>query len=81
MALQSFRPETPRQGHLFGDPGPDNLVLMETVDHLIRKMERGTVDFAAAGVPGGREWTMKRQQRSPPIPDSWANVPVATAEE
>jgi DNA polymerase V len=81
VALQKIRPETPRQGHLFGDPDPADAALMETVDHLNRTMGRGTVGFAAAGVPGNRTWTMKREQRSPHYTTRWSDLPVARAEE
>lgn len=79
VTLQKLRPETPRQGHLFDDPDSDDMALMDAVDRLNRKMGRGTVGFAAAGVRGKREWTMKRKQRSPHYTTRWADLPVAKA--
>jgi len=80
VILQQLRPETPRQGHLFDDPDPDDVALMDAVDQLNRTMGRGTVGFAAAGVRGERDWTMKREQRSPHYTTQWSDLPVAKAE-
>jgi len=80
VTLQTLRPETPRQGHLFGDPDPEEAALMDAVDRLNRTMGRGTVGFAAAGVQGEREWTMKREQRSPHYTTRWSDLPVANVE-
>jgi DNA polymerase V len=81
VTLQKLRPETPRQGPLFGDPDPDDAALMDAVDRLNREMGRGTVGFATAGVRGEREWTMKREQRSPHYTTRWSDLPVARAED
>ena len=81
VTLQKLRPEMPRQGHLFGDPDPEDAALMDAVDHLNQTMGRGTVGFAAAGVRGERDWTMKREQRSPHYTTRWSDLPVAKAED
>ncbi len=43
---------------------------MEAIDYINREYGKGATGLAAAGLPGGegnlgREWTMKRQKRSP----------------
>ncbi|WP_259046367.1 DUF4113 domain-containing protein [Salinibacter ruber] len=43
---------------------------MEAADFINREHGKGAIGLAAAGLPGGkenlgREWTMKRQKRSP----------------
>lgn len=79
VVLQPLRPETPRPGHLFGSPVPEDASLMDAVDHLNREMGRGTVGFAAAGVRGERGCAMKRERRSPHYTTRWSDLPVARA--
>lgn len=79
ITLQDLRPETPRQGHLFDDPEPEDAALMTAIDHLNRRMGRETVHFAAAGLRDHREWAMKREMRSPRYTTHWNELPVAQA--
>jgi DNA polymerase V len=79
VRLQALRPEEPRQGHLFEEADAADEALMAAVDQLNRTMGRGTVGFAAAGVAGQRDWTMKREMRSPHYTTRWRDLPVAAA--
>jgi DNA polymerase V len=77
VTLQALRPEDAGQGHLFRQPSSADDALMDAVDQINREMGRDTVGFAAAGVPGDRDWTMKREMRSPHYTTRWADLPVA----
>ena len=79
VALQALRPEDAGQGHLFRDRTAADDALMDAVDELNQDMGRGTVGFAAAGLSGKRDWTMKREMRSPHYTTRWADLPVAHA--
>ena len=79
MRLQALRPEGTGQGHLFRGRDAGDDALMAAVDHLNQTMGRDTVGFAAAGLAGERDWTMKREQRSPHYTTRWADLPVAQA--
>jgi DNA polymerase V len=57
---------------------------MEAVDRINREHGTRAVGLAAAGLSGGegnfgREWTMKRQKRSPRYTTRWDELPVAHA--
>jgi DNA polymerase V len=79
VALQDLRPEGTGQGHLFRQESSADDALMEAVDQINREQGRGTVTFAATGRPDARDWTMKREQRSPHYTTRWADLPVAHA--
>jgi len=79
VRLQALRPEGTGQGHLFREDTDEDEALMAAVDRLNREMGRGTVGFAAAGVAGRRDWTMKREMRSPHYTTRWADLPEARA--
>jgi len=79
VALQALRPEDAGQGHLFRNRTAADDALMDAVDELNREMGRGTVGFAAAGRSGERDWTMKREMRSPHYTTRWSDLPVAHA--
>jgi DNA polymerase V len=79
VTLQNLRPETVRQGHLFRERTDEDDALMSAVDTLNRTMGRDTVGFAAAGMAGERDWTMKREKRSPHYTTRWADLPVVQA--
>ena len=79
VRLQALRPEGTGQGHLFRGRDAGDDALMAAVDHLNQTMGRDTVGFAAAGLAGERDWTMKREQRSPHYTTRWADLPVAQA--
>ena len=88
VKLYDIRPSRPHQESLFGGSvtgrrrSADER-LMEAVDRVNRKHGRGTLRLAAAGLPGsetaGRDWTMKRQNKSPRYTTRWAELPVAKA--
>jgi DNA polymerase V len=77
--LGSARAEDAGQGHLFRERSSQDDALMDAVDQINRTMERDTVGFAAAGVAGERDWTMKREMRSPHYTTRWSDLPVARA--
>jgi DNA polymerase V len=79
VQLQALRPASARQGHLFAGRDAEDDALMAAVDGLNREMGRGTVGFAAAGVAGQRDWTMKRERRSPHYTTRWDDLPTAQA--
>lgn len=79
VGLQALRPEGAGQGHLFRDASPKADALMDAVDRINQTMGRGTVGFAAAGVAGDRDWTMKRNMQSPHYTTRWTDLPVAQA--
>jgi len=84
VCLYDIRPSRPHQESLFGRGRGEDEDLMEAVDHVNREHGRGAIGLAAAGLPGGkgtlgREWTMKRQKRSPRYTTRWDELPVAHA--
>jgi len=84
VCLYDIRPKRPHQESLFGQGRREDEDLMEAVDHVNREHGKGTIGLAAAGLSGGegnlgREWTMKRQKRSPRYTTRWDELPVAHA--
>ncbi|WP_251980329.1 Y-family DNA polymerase [Salinibacter ruber] len=84
VCLYDVRPSRPHQESLFGQGRREDEDLMEAVDHVNREHGKGAIGLAAAGLPGGkgnlgREWTMKRQKRSPRYTTRWDELPVAHA--
>ncbi|MBB4062629.1 DUF4113 domain-containing protein [Salinibacter ruber] len=82
VCLYDIRPSRPHQESLFGQGRKEGEDLMEAVDQINRKHGKGAVGLAAAGLPEGkgnlgREWTMKRQKRSPRYTTRWDELPVA----
>ncbi|MCS3642283.1 Y-family DNA polymerase [Salinibacter ruber] len=82
VCLYDIRPSRPHQESLFGQERKEDEDLMEAVDHVNRKHGKGAIGLAAAGLPEGkrhleREWTMKRQKRSPRYTTRWDELPVA----
>ncbi len=82
VCLYDIRPSRPHQEGLFGQGRREDEDLMEAVDHVNREHGKGAVGLAAAGLPEGkgnlgREWTMKRQKRSPRYTTRWDELPVA----
>jgi DNA polymerase V len=81
-------PNRPHQESLFGQGREEDEDLTEAVGHTKghtnREHGKGAIGLAAAGLPGGkgnlgREWTMKRQKRSPRYTTRWDELPVAHA--
>ncbi|WP_103027169.1 Y-family DNA polymerase [Salinibacter altiplanensis] len=84
VCLYDIRPARPHQESLFGQGREEDEALAEAVDQINREHGKETVGLAAAGLPGGkgnlgREWTMKRQKRSPRYTTRWDELPVAHA--
>ncbi len=84
VQLYDIRPSRPHQESLFGGPTTgrrrkEDEELMAAVDHVNAEHGKGTVQLAASGLPEKREWTMKRQKKSPRYTTRWDELPVATA--
>jgi DNA polymerase V len=84
ICLYDIRPSRPHQESLFGQGRRGDEDLMEAVDHINREHGKEAIGLAAAGLPDGdgnlgREWTMKRQKRSPRYTTQWDELPVAYA--
>ena len=84
MCLYDIRPSRPHQSGVFGRGRKKDEDLMEAVGRINREHGTGAVGLVAAGLPGGegnlgREWTMKRQKRSPRYTTRWDELPVAHA--
>ena len=84
VCLFDICPSRPHQPGLFGQGRKEGEDLMEAVGQINRKHGKGAIGLAAAGLPGGtghlgREWTMKRQKRSPRYTTRWDELPVAQA--
>jgi DNA polymerase V len=79
VCLYDIHPSRPHQESLFGRGREDDERLMEAVDRINREHGKGAIGLAAAGLKGEREWTMKRQKRSPRYTTRWSELPVAHA--
>lgn len=79
VCLYDIHPSRPHQESLFGRSREEDEDLMEAVDRINRTHGRDTIGLAAAGLPGERDWTMKRRKRSPRYTTRWDELPVATA--
>jgi DNA polymerase V len=79
VCLYDIRPSRPHQESLFGRGRKEDEDLMAAVDRINREHGKGAIGLAAAGLPGEREWTMKRQNRSPRYTTRWDELPVAHA--
>ena len=81
VQLYDIRPSRPHQASMFGRERREDETLMEAVDRINREMGRGMIGLAAAGLSGsnsaGREWTMKRECKSPRYTTRWDELPVA----
>lgn len=84
VCLHDIRPARPHQESLFGRGREKDESLAEAIDQINREYGPRAVGLAAAGLPGGeggldREWTMKRQKRSPRYTTRFDELPVAHA--
>lgn len=83
VELYGIRPSRPHQESMFGRRRSEDEALTEAVDRINREHGNGAIGLAAAGLPGsesaGREWTMKRQRKSPRYTTRWDELPVARA--
>lgn len=86
IQMYNIRPSRPHQESLFGGASTgrrrkEDEDLTQTVDQINREHGKGTVGIAAAGLPGSetasRDWTMKRQNKSPRYTTRWEELPVA----
>ena len=84
VCLHDIRPARPHQKSLQGRERAEDESLAEAIDQINREYGPRAVGLAAAGLPdadGGldREWTMKRQKRSPRYTTRFGELPVAHA--
>jgi DNA polymerase V len=79
VCLYDIHPSRPHQESLFGRRRQEDEDLMDAVDRINQTYGKETIGLAAAGLPGERSWTMKRQKRSPRYTTRWDELPVATA--
>jgi DNA polymerase V len=89
VQLYDIHPKRPHQESLFGRRRKQDEDLMAAVDQVNREHGKGTVSLAAAGIPKGstadpdsstqKDWTMKRQNKSPRYTTRWDDLPVAKA--
>ncbi|MCS3660103.1 Y-family DNA polymerase [Salinibacter ruber] len=77
VCLYDIHPSRPHQESLFGRRRPEDEDLMDAVDRINQTYGKETVGLAAAGLPGERSWTMKRQKRSPRYTTRWDELPIA----
>jgi DNA polymerase V len=79
VCLYDIRPSRPHQESLFGRQRSEDESLTDAVDRINYEHGKGTIGLAAAGIDGEREWTMKRQKRSPRYTTRWDELPIAHA--
>jgi len=81
VQIYDIRPSRPHQESLFGRGRSEDEDLMAAVDSINREHGKGAIGLAATGLPkstsAGREWTMKRQRKSPRYTTRWDELPVA----
>jgi DNA polymerase V len=77
VCLYDIHPSRPHQESLFGRRRQEDEDLMDAVDRINQTYGKETVGLAAAGLPGERSWTMKRQKRSPRYTTRWDELPIA----
>ena len=78
ILLSELQPATLRQGPLFDTADTSRREsLMVMMDQMNRKMGRGTLFLAGAGID--RNWRMRQGNRSPRYTTHWAEIPVALA--
>ncbi|WP_103028547.1 Y-family DNA polymerase [Salinibacter altiplanensis] len=79
VCLYDIHPARPHQESLFGRGRKEDESLMEAFDQINTEHGKGTICLAATGLPSEREWSMKRQKRSPRYTTRWDELPVAVA--
>jgi DNA polymerase V len=77
VTLFDLTAEWPEQGHLFIEADPRERALMTAMDRVNEAYGKRSVQLAGAGLK--RDWTMKRQMKSPAYTTRWSDVPVARA--
>ncbi|MEQ1915779.1 MAG: Y-family DNA polymerase, partial [Gallionella sp.] len=77
VLLMGLHPKELKQESLFDDPADQAKSddLMQVMDAINRRMGKGCVSIAAAGIKKG--WTMKREKKSPNYTRDWAALPEA----
>ena len=85
VKLYDIRPARPHQQSLFGSRSTgcrraEDEQLMAAVDRVNAEYGAGTLQVAAAGLPKNRNWSMKRDQRSPRYTTRWNELPTAHVE-
>lgn len=77
VLLMGLHPKGIRQASLFDDPADqaksDNL--MQVMDSINRRIGKGSVSIAVAGVQKG--WAMRRERKTPNYTSDWKELPVA----
>lgn len=84
VMLYDICPSRPHQESLFGRGRKEDEELMAAVDRVNREQGSGAVGLAASGLPESstsdpKEWTMKREKKSPRYTTRWDELPVAKA--
>lgn len=79
VMLYDIRSCRPCQESLFGRGRREDENLMEAVDRINREHGKETVALAATSLQGERDWTMKRQKRSPRYTTRWNELPLVQA--
>ncbi|MCS3860575.1 DNA polymerase V [Salinibacter ruber] len=79
VCLYDIHSSRPHQESLFGRGREEDERLMKAVDRINQAHGKETIGLAAAGLPGEREWAMKRQKRSPRYTTRWDELPVVQA--
>ncbi|NBB86884.1 MAG: DUF4113 domain-containing protein [Bacteroidetes bacterium] len=69
--------ETPDQRHIFIEADPAEQALMDAVERVNEAYGKRSVQLAEAGLE--RDWTMKRQMKSPAYTTRWSDLPVVRA--
>ena len=79
VILQGISTEAVKQQSLlttFGD-GQKSEAMMQTLDRLNERFGAGTLNIAAAGID--KNWTMRRENKTPNYTTQWDELPVARA--
>jgi len=77
VLLMGLHPKGIQQGSLFDDPANQAKSddLMKVMDAINIKMGKGSVSIAAGGVQ--KDWSMKREKKTPNYTSNWKELPVA----
>jgi len=77
VLLMGLHPKGIQQGSLFDDPTDQAKSddLMQVMDAINRKMGKGSLSIAAGGVQ--KDWSMKREKKTPNYTSDWKELPVA----
>jgi len=65
------------QGHFLIEAEPTEQALMDAVDRVNAAYGKRSVQLAGVGLE--RDWTMKREMKSPAYTTRWSDVPAVRA--